>query len=294
LKNTVNILSNAQEVSIDTTVPLTTGDIDCSGILSVDTIETKLSDHVQFDNHLSVTGNLYATGNLDIDGSATVDGQLAVSRIMHTNTSGAPTLGYRNEGTKLVLYENLSGSTLDYSIGIEPYNMFFTVGDSASGYKFYGGPAVAATIFGNGDINAAGSITATGTIAGASAQITNNCTIGGTCTITGALTTTAFYDAKPWVGFYCGLSAVSATVKPGYQQTGISVSKTATGTYVITIPTHPKGVNYMVFVQQQTAASTTAIAVYGTLVNTATSFTVWSKTTANVLVDSNFYVYTVP
>ena len=172
--------------------------------------------------------------------------------------------------------------------------MFFTVADSASGYKFYGGPAVAATIYGNGDFNSAGSITAAGTLAAASAQITNNCTIGGTCTITGALTTTAFYDAKPWVGFYCGLSAVSATVKPGYQQTGISVSKTTTGTYVITIPTHPKGVNYMVFVQQQTALSTSTIAVYGTLVNTATTFTVFSKTTANVLVDSNFYVYTVP
>ena len=50
----------------------------------------------------------------------------------------------------------------------------------------------------------------------------------------------------------------------------------------------------MVFVQQQTALSTSAIAVYGTLVNTATTFTVFSKTTANVLVDSNFYVYTVP
>ncbi len=54
------------------------------------------------------------------------------------------------------------------------------------------------------------------------------------------------------------------------------------------------GLQYMVFVQQQIASPATAIAVYGTLVNTSTSFTVFSKTTANALIDSNFYVYTVP
>jgi hypothetical protein len=281
-------------LSIDSTAILSIEGIACSGVLNTDTLEANLSDHIQVNDNLTLAGNLYASGNLDVDSSATIAGSLAVSRILCTQTSAAPTLGYRNEGTKLVLYNSLSESMLDYSVGIEPYNMFFTVADSASGYKFYGGPAVAATIYGNGDMNAAGSITATGTIAGASAQITNNCTIGGTCTITGALTTTAFYASKPWTAFHCVANAMSATVNLGYKQTGVSLSKTATGTYLITIPTHPKGVNYMVFVQQQYALSTSAIAVYGTLVNTATTFTVFSKTTANVLVDSNFYVYTVP
>ena len=57
---------------------------------------------------------------------------------------------------------------------------------------------------------------------------------------------------------------------------------------------HPSGANYEVFVQQRMGASTNAIALYGVLVNSATSFTVWSKTTANVMVDSDFYVRTVP
>ena len=131
-------------------------------------------------------------------------------------------------------------------------------------------------------------------MASASAQITNNCTVGGDLTITGALTTTAFYASKPWAGFHCISNALSATVFPGFSQTGISLSRTVAGTYVFTIPAHPKGLQYMVFVQQQTASSTTAIAVYGTLVSRSTSFTVFSKTTANALVDSNFYVYTVP
>ena len=87
---------------------------------------------------------------------------------------------------------------------------------------------------------------------------------------------------------------MSATVFPGFPQAGVSLSRTVAGTYVFTIPTHPKGIQYMVFVQQQTASPATAIVVYGTLVGSSTTFTVYSKTTANVQVDSNFYVYTVP
>ena len=81
---------------------------------------------------------------------------------------------------------------------------------------------------------------------------------------------------------------------PGFSQAGVSLSRTGAGTYVFTIPAHPKGLQYMVFVQQQTAAPAPAIAVYGTLVSSSTSFTVFSKTTANAMVDFSFYVYTVP
>jgi hypothetical protein len=280
LKNTVNILSNVQEVSIDTTVAFPIGDIESSGTLSIDTIEAHLADHVQFNNNLSVEGNLYATGNLDIDGSATVDGQLAVSRIMYTNTTAVPTLGYRNEGTKLVLYNSLSDSILDHSIGVEPSYTFFTVANSASGYKFYAGPAVAATIYGNGDINAAASITATGTIAGASAQITNNCTIGGNCTITGALTvsgTTSF--ANPyWVAVVIGFVGGAPTiVRNGgrYAATSLMrVSGQPTGIIQFDFPAHPQGTNYII--------SITASAGYGTIYALSRSSTRFGLTTRNI------------
>ena len=159
---------------------------------------------------------------------------------------------------------------------------FFSVENNAAGYNFYAGMTVVSTISGNWNIATNGSVAA------ASAQITNSCTIGGTLTITGALTTTAFYASKPWAGFHCIANASSATVFPGVSQTGISLSRTVAGTYVFTIPAHPKGLQYGVFVQQQTAAPATAIAVYGTLVSSSTSFTVFSKTTANALVDCNF------
>ena len=97
---------------------------------------------------------------------------------------------------------------------------------------------------------------------------------------------------KPYVGAYVLSSAVSTTVKPGFVTP--TLAKT-TGQYIFTLPTaHPSGVNYTVFVQQQTALSTTALAVYGVKVNSSTSFTVWSKSAANALLDSDFYVQTVP
>ena len=50
----------------------------------------------------------------------------------------------------------------------------------------------------------------------------------------------------------------------------------------------------MVMAQQRTASAATAAAMSGVLVESSTLFKVFSKTTANVLVDSDFYVHTVP
>ena len=47
------------------------------------------------------------------------------NQIIYSNASGAPTTTWRSAGTKLVLYDCISAGTLDYSIGVEPYNMFF-------------------------------------------------------------------------------------------------------------------------------------------------------------------------
>ena len=54
------------------------------------------------------------------------------------------------------------------------------------------------------------------------------------------------------------------------------------------MPNHPQGVNYIVFVQQLATNATTTIAVYNTIVNSSTSFTVHSKTNASVALASNF------
>ena len=67
LKSELNILSGINSLSIDTTANLTIADIECSGTLSIDTIETKLSDHIQVNDNLTVAGNIATNGNLDVD-----------------------------------------------------------------------------------------------------------------------------------------------------------------------------------------------------------------------------------
>ena len=51
-------------------------------------------------------------------------GQATVNQIVYSNSAGVPTTTYRSAGTKLVLYDSISAERLDFSIGIEPYNMF--------------------------------------------------------------------------------------------------------------------------------------------------------------------------
>ena len=80
-------------------------------------------------------------------------------------------------------------------------------------------------------------------MASASAQITNNCTVGGNLTVTGSLTTSSFYASKPYIGIHCNNNLLSATVIPGFIQTGITLVRISAGTYTFTIPAHPNGAN---------------------------------------------------
>ena len=123
-------------------------------------------------------------------------------------------------------------------------------------------------------------------------SINTNATVSGNLTITGTLATTSFYANKPWVGFSCNVIDPSNGL--GFSQSGISLTNTTTGTYTFTIPTHPTGTNYLVFVQQQASTASTTLVMYNANVISATSFVLYSKTTASVAVASSFYVYTVP
>ena len=63
LKFTENILTSFNTLSIDPTATLAIGDVECSGILRVDTIETKLSDTIQINDNVTITGDLVVGGN---------------------------------------------------------------------------------------------------------------------------------------------------------------------------------------------------------------------------------------
>ena len=145
---------------------------------------------------------------------------------------------------------------------------FIIIEFNTTGYRFYGGSAVATTIPRNWNINTIGSVSCT------------------------SLTTTNSSPAKIYVGAYVFINVLSTTVKPGFITS--TLTRPSVGQYVFTMTAHPSGVNYMVMVQQRTALAATAAAMYGVIVNSSTSFTVFSKTTANVLVDFDFYVHTGP
>ena len=65
LRSDLNILSGVTTLSIEPTAILTIRDIDCSGTLSIDTIEVKQSDHIQCNNNLTIAGNLIVEGFTD-------------------------------------------------------------------------------------------------------------------------------------------------------------------------------------------------------------------------------------
>ena len=73
----------------------------------------------------------------------------------NTNGVAAPTFTTRSAGTKLVLYPNITASLVDFSIGIEAGNMWFSTIDASGtfGFKWYGGTTLAATLTGAGKLS---------------------------------------------------------------------------------------------------------------------------------------------
>jgi hypothetical protein len=124
--------------------------------------------------------------------------------------------------------------------------------------------------------------------------VSNNAIINRNLTVNGNLTVDGFYSHKPYTAFYTnGSGVVSATIRPGYITP--TVNRTGAGTYVYTLPTaHPSGIFYEVFVQQRKALATSTLAHYGVSIISNTQFTVWSTNYLNSLIDSDFYLHTVP
>ena len=77
----------------------------------------------------------------------------------------APTFTTRSAGTKIVLYEGITASAVDYAIGIEGSTLWQSVPTNSAGllFKWYGGTTNVMTLTGTGNLSTAGTITAGGT-----------------------------------------------------------------------------------------------------------------------------------
>lgn len=120
-----------------------------------------------------------------------VDNQLSF-----TNTSGnhitfnefglgLPSFTTRSIGTKLVLYNSLSGSAVDYSIGVNSDLFWSSVATTANKFEWYGGITKAMTLRGYGDLQLYGTTQSTSNSTGSlvvagGVGISGNLYVGGT------------------------------------------------------------------------------------------------------------------
>ena len=139
----------------------------------------------------------------------------------------------------------------------------------------------------------------------------SNCTIGGNLTVNG------FIAAKPYASLRVATAGgtpstgttVGAIGKLGtvslFQYgflTNVSLSRGTAATtnlflYSFTLPTaHPLGTNYIVNGGFRTGSSLDASpnAFLTFNVTSSTTFAVWIRSSTGILMDGNFYVYTVP
>jgi hypothetical protein len=116
---------------------------------------------------LSATGNVTG-GNIK-----------TLSKMFWPSTGeGAPTTTNYSSGTKIVLYDNISSSSVGYSIGVDVSTLWFATDVASSGFKWYTGTTQIATlnsgtsgfsVTGNvqaGNLRTAGAISATGNVTG--------------------------------------------------------------------------------------------------------------------------------
>lgn len=114
-------------------------------------------------NVTAVTGAFISTKTgvtTDAGGQIYLNGATSNRIDFNVNGVAAPAFTTRSAGTKIVLYPSMSASTVDYALGMETSNMWFAVGGTSNGYKWYGGTTVAMTLSGAGALVATGNITA--------------------------------------------------------------------------------------------------------------------------------------
>ena len=78
--------------------------------------------------------------------------------------TGAPAFTTRTDGTKVVLYPALSGSTVDYAIGVDAATMWSSVPENGNSFNFkwYGAETLVANLSGTGNFTTVGDVAVNG------------------------------------------------------------------------------------------------------------------------------------
>lgn len=97
-----------------------------------------------------------------------------------------PAFTTRSAGTKIVLYPDLSGSQVDYALGIEASGFWSSVPVSGARFKWYAGTTNIAVLEGNGNFTLTQTTNATSTITGV-LQVRGGAGIGGNLYVGGTI-----------------------------------------------------------------------------------------------------------
>jgi len=156
----------------------------------------------------------------------------------NTEGTGAPSFTTRSAGTKLTLYPTLSGSNVDYAIGISSGILWNSIPavDGAQYFKWYGGETEVASLSGTGVLTLTGLLNANGGIT----VDTSNFTVDGT---TGAVSTASTLSVT-------GASTLLSTLDLGHAS-DTTIARSAAG--VVTI----EGVEIVTLSRSQTLTNKT-------------------------------------
>ena len=197
-------------------------------------------------SNLNVTGQIVSTAS---GNAATGAGQIYLNgatnnRIdFNTNGTGAPATTTRSDGTKLLLYPTLTGSLVDYALGIDSATMWSSVPENSAGFNFkwYGATTQVASLSGTGVFSAAGNITGGNivtsgniTTAGAGGDIVltgGNITGAGNISATGNITAANFFGNGNTLSNVATQVTSSWTLSAGTNTVSIAVP--LNGTYSI-------------------------------------------------------------
>ena len=100
---------------------------------------------------ISTRANSTTTG----DGQIYLNGATGNRIDFNTNGASAPAFTTRSVGTKIVLFPEIGASAVDYAIGIENSNVWFStpLSTSARGFKWYGGTTERMSLRGDGTLS---------------------------------------------------------------------------------------------------------------------------------------------
>jgi hypothetical protein len=126
----------------------------------------------------SITGFLPLTGGT-LSGSLTIN--VAAPSLLLTNTTSnwiyfsntglnIPTYFAHSPGTKIILWDGVTSTTVDYAIGMTGSTLWFSVPAANTQFQWFGGTTVAATLSGAGALSIIGGLTVAGYIQGAGYQ----------------------------------------------------------------------------------------------------------------------------